>query len=195
MGFLLILTPYIIEHAGYSGEILVAHESLNKPFDKAIVYIDRHDIGGATGVVVNKPLSESDHSKLAPFLRDSGIPVSYGGPLEFPEKIVVLIELDPVTPGGRPIFELGFWDDAVREMPDLLTRIQQSLKRGEQRYRVFAGYTSWGPFQLESETLVNGSWYAIRSNHDLLFQTGPAVKWEILEPAEKAKGEPKGNQS
>ena len=26
----------------------------------------------------------------------------------------VLIELDPVTPGGRPIFELGFWDDAVR---------------------------------------------------------------------------------
>jgi putative transcriptional regulator len=195
MGFLLISTPYIVEHCGYTGEILIADDQMQKPFDKSLVFVVQQDIGGAAGVIINKPLSAPLHEQLAPFIKESGIPVSYGGPIGLPDRIVVLEEKDPVTPGGSPQYDLNDWDAAVHDTPDLLNKIRESLERGEQRYRLFAGLTAWGPFQLESETLVKGEWYAMQASHDLVFQNGSATKWDILEPTEKVKHAPKSNQS
>jgi putative AlgH/UPF0301 family transcriptional regulator len=193
-GIFVAAFPFIVLHSGYSGEIVISDDRVQAPFDKSIVLVDEDGIEGAIGVVVNKPLSAAQRSRLTAFIRDSDIPVGYGGPLGLYERIIVLEEKKPAKPSGKIRIELNDWDDAIRAEPDLLNRIRQSIKNGDQQYRVFTGLASWSPFQLASEVLVKGSWYAMPATHDLIFQNG-AAKWEELEPKEKARKNPNGDQS
>jgi len=194
-GILLIMTPFLIAEEGYSGAVLVADERIGPPFDKALILIDRHDIEGAVGIILNKPLSDGQQAQLSAFIRDAGIPVGYGGPLGFSERIFVLEEKKPAKPGGKLRFDLYDWDDAVRTTPDLLNKIRQSIKSGEQRYRVFTGLSSWAPFQLESEVLAKGEWHTVPASHDMIYQNNSAVRWDALERQEKTKKTPDQNQS
>lgn len=180
LGIMLILTPYLVERHGFKGSIMVAREDMPSPFDKTLILIGQHTVDGAVGIVLNKPLTESQHGKLSAFMRDSGIPVGYGGPIETSDKLFVLQILEPKGPGQNPDYDLSRWDDAVRETPDLLDKIKESLKKGERRYRVFTGYAGWGPFQLEAEIAVKFAWHNIPMNHDVLFQSSEAAQWESL---------------
>ena len=184
-GAFLLMTPYFVTHEGYGGKTLIAAESNNPPFDKTLILVGRHNIDGATGFIVNKPLPEDMRARLSPFIRDAGIPVGYGGPLEVTEKIFVLEEKKPPATRAPPDFDISAWDDAVKATPDLLDRIRQSTQKGEQRYRVLTGTVGWGPFQLESEVLVRKNWRAIPSTHDIVFQNGGAAHWDILQQKQK----------
>jgi len=192
-GLLLVLTPYIVEHLGYTGQVLIANSMIEPPFDKSLVLIDQHGVEGAVGIILNKPLSSEQHAQLSPFIRNADIPVGYGGPMETADKILVLDERQPQKANGAPIFDLEFWDDAIHLQPDLLRRIRESYENGEQRYRIFAGYAYWSPFQLDSEALVNGDWMGIPATHDIVFQRGTASQWDTL--ARQQKTRPSGNQS
>jgi putative transcriptional regulator len=194
-GILLALIPIIVAHGGYRGEILAANEHVGAPFDKSLILIDRYGIEGATGIILNKPLPENQRAKLTAFIRDAGIPIGYGGPMGLFDHIIVLEEEKPGGPGSSMQFKLSDWDDAVRAAPDLLDKIRQSIKNGDQRYRIFTGTISWSPLQLESEILVRGEWNVLPSSHDLVFQNGAASQWDALPRQEKAKNKAKADQS
>jgi putative transcriptional regulator len=194
-GILLALIPIFVAHGGYSGDILAASEQVGPPFDKSLILIDRYGIDGATGIILNKPLPDNQRAKLTAFIRDAGIPVGYGGPLGLFDHIFVLEEKKPLRPGAKLQYLLSDWDDAVRATPDLLDRIRQSIKNGDQRYRVFTGAASWSPLQLEAEILVRNEWHVLPPSHDLVFQNGAASQWDALERQDKARNKPKAEQS
>jgi putative transcriptional regulator len=193
-GVLLALVPMIVAHSGYRGEVLIASMRVGAPFDKSLIFISRHGLDGAEGIILNKPLPIADRIKLSAFLRDTNIPVGYGGPIELYDRILVLKERKRID-AEPPRYEISDWDTAVRREPDLLDRIRNSFKSGDQRYRVFTGYASWSPLQLESETLVKNQWFVVPANHDIVFQNGADTKWEALKPEEGAGRRPHADQS
>jgi putative transcriptional regulator len=136
----------------YQGRALVASPYLTDPnFMRSVLYLIRHDDEGAMGLVLNRPLSTSIGQLLGD-LTESTIeneqPVFFGGPVDGPimmlqacceseesEATEVFIACDQAK-----ILELVN-DDA----PNVLG------------FRLFDGYSGWGPGQLESE-LAEGSW-------------------------------------
>jgi len=194
-GILLALIPIFIAHGGYGGDILVAKEQVGPPFDKSLIYIDRYGIEGATGIILNKALPENQRLKLTAFIRDAGIPIGYGGPIGLFDRIIVLEEKKSAMPGIPLQYRLSDWDDAVRATPNLLDKIRQSIKNGDQHYRVFTGSVSWSPLQVESEILVRNEWYVLPSSHDLVFQNGTASQWDALEREGPVKNKSKANHS
>jgi putative AlgH/UPF0301 family transcriptional regulator len=193
-GVILALIPILAAHGGYGGKILVADERIGFPFDKSLILIDRNGIDGTAGVILNKPLPEAQRAKLTAFIRDSGIPVGYGGPVGLLERIIVLEEKKPAIPGGTPQYRLSDWDDAVRAAPTLLDKIRQSIKNGDQSYRIFTGMTSWAPLQLETEILVRSEWTAVPPSHDIVFQNGAGSLWDALARQQRIKRNPGTDQ-
>jgi putative AlgH/UPF0301 family transcriptional regulator len=194
LGGLMMLMPFIIAHSGYIGDVLVADGSLGAPFDKALILIGQESADGSIGIILNKPLTEKQLLNLSSFMRDSGIPVGYGGPLEVSEKIFVVEEKKSNFHDGKSSFDITAWDDAVRTTPDLLDKIRESLKKGEQRYRVFTGFAGWGALQLEWEILLKHKWHSIVATHDLVFQNSPEAQWDALDHRGKTRESPPLNQ-
>lgn len=187
-GVFMMVMPFVVSHSGYIDDVLIASPSLKPPFDKTLIFIGEESVDGSIGIILNKPLSESQHAALSPFMRDSGIPVGYGGPIEVSEKIFVLEEKHTDPPENKVYFDINTWDDAVRDTPDLLEKIRASLRKGEQRYRVFTGYAGWGAFQLETEAMLRKKWHNIAADHDLIFQNGSAATWDALNDKITGKG-------
>src|ERR1700722_13237784 len=73
LGALLVLMPYIVEHFGYTGQVLIAGEQVTAPFDKSLVLIDQHGVEGAVGIILNKPLTAEQREQLSPFIRNEKI--------------------------------------------------------------------------------------------------------------------------
>ncbi|MDP9128648.1 MAG: YqgE/AlgH family protein [Pseudomonadota bacterium] len=186
-GGLMMATPYLVEHNGYNESVMVAREGLPAPFDQALVLIGGHTVGGATGIMLNKPLSAQDHDKLSAFLRDSGLTVSYGGPIAVSEKVFVLEERKETPDDKNPDFDLKEWDIAIRDNPDLINAIRKSDKNNEHHYRIFTGYAAWRPFQLEIEVMLKQAWRPVTTTHDLVFQTDPASHWDAVNRREQDK--------
>lgn len=184
LGLLMMSMPFIVKHSGYAGDVLVAHNIEGQPFEKTIVLIGQESVDGAAGIILNMPLPEEERAKLSPFIRDSGIAVGYGGPIETSEKLFVLEEKKI---NDRLNFDIRTWESAISTTPDLLDKIRTSTARGEQHYLVFAGYAAWGPFQLEQETLFKNRWFSVPADHDLIFQSNPVATWDALDRAQKAK--------
>ena len=62
-----------------------------------------------------------------------------------------------------------------------LRRIAETEEGKTARYRVFAGYSGWGPDQLESE-LAAGAWIIAPATADLVFDTSVDELWDHLSP-------------
>jgi putative transcriptional regulator len=189
LGAILLMVPALISLNGYGGQILIARDTdEDSPFQKTLILLDHHNADGAVGIVINKPLTGAQRAELPPFLRDTSVPVGYGGPIGFPERIIVLEQKKPKKSApGKIWFDLNDWDDVVNKTPGLLDQIKQDFKNGNQHYRVFAGIVAWAPFQLETEIGIDGAWYSIAPSHDLVFQNGPGTSWDTLFQQEENK--------
>jgi putative transcriptional regulator len=133
------------------GRLLVATPALFDPnFRRTVVLVGEHGEEGAMGLVLNRP-SEMTVAEAVPPLASVAGPdarVHVGGPVQ-PEAVLVLAEfVDPSSAATLVVGDVGFAssDDDLEEMA-------QSVRRA----RVFAGYSGWGPGQLESE-LEEESW-------------------------------------
>lgn len=101
----------------------------------------------ARGLVVGRPYS--DLNQLPVFLKNAGIPVYWGGPVEDRDTIhVVRIKDKGQVPDVRP------WDDMVREIPNIL----EDVRRYPDTYKVFVGYAGWGFADFEAEK-DDKSWF------------------------------------
>jgi putative transcriptional regulator len=151
------------------GQLLISSPLLRDPnFRRTVVLMTHHDEEGAMGLVLSRP-SELRVADAVPELADlagSADRVYVGGPVQ-PEAVVVLIEHadEPEAPiVGRVAFMPA--DGDVEELDAL-------------RARVFAGYSGWGPGQLEGE-LEESSWIVVPAEPADAFAEDPDELWRTV---------------
>jgi putative transcriptional regulator len=133
------------------GQLLLASPALFDPnFRRAVVLVTEHTEEGAAGLVLNRPSGTSVADAvpdLLPLVADEE-PVYVGGPVQ-ESAVLVLAEFDdPDDAAMMVVDDVGFVPgDGDFGLLAATTR----------RVRVFAGYSGWGPGQLEAE-LEESSW-------------------------------------
>lgn len=143
---------------------------MDPSFRRTIVLMTHHDDEGAVGLVLSRP-SELTISEAVPEL--GGLPyvdevVYVGGPVQ-PGAVVVLVEFDPLEEDTEPIV------GNVAYLPPDRAGDELPLRRA----RVFAGYSGWGPGQLEGE-LAEPSWIVVQAEPDDVFVTDPDRLWRTV---------------
>lgn len=136
----------------YQGRALVASPYLNDPnFMRSVIYLVRHDEDGAMGLVLNRPL-QTNVGQLISELTESTIenhqPVYFGGPVEGP---VMMLQACGENLQSE-VTELFIACDQSKILEVVNNEATQVLG-----FRLFDGYSGWGPGQLERE-IEEGSW-------------------------------------
>ena len=156
------------------GRLLVSSGGLYDPnFRHTVVLVGEHNADGALGVILNRALNVTVEQVLPPLgdLVPPGEPLFQGGPVQ-PESPVLLAELaDPELADLLVFGSVGFL------VGDVSVDIQPSILRA----RVFAGYSGWGPGQLEGEIAVD-SWILEPAGVEDVFTAAPDLLWNrVLE--------------
>ncbi|MEX2467412.1 MAG: YqgE/AlgH family protein [Gemmatimonadota bacterium] len=151
------------------GQLLISAGGLMDPnFRHTVVLVGEHGPEGALGVVLNRPLDltvEEAIPELQGFV-ESGSPVFEGGPVQ-PESPVLLVEFTRTGEAHLPVFgNVGF----------LIGDVPADATEAIGRARVFAGYSGWGPGQLEAE-MAEGSWIVESAREDDVFTDAPELLW------------------
>ena len=151
------------------GKLLIASPTLVDPnFARTVVFITEHNDEGAMGIVLNRP-SETSVESVVPALAEiaGGEPVYVGGPVQ-PEALVLLAEFsDPEAAAWIVVADVGLASADVD-----LDELADAVRRG----RVYAGYSGWGPGQLEAEMEID-SWIVEAPLPAELFPEDPGRLW------------------
>jgi putative transcriptional regulator len=151
------------------GKLIVASPALVDPnFARTVVLITEHNEEGAMGIVLNRP-AEATVEQVLPDLVGIAADESLfvGGPVQ-PDAIVLLAEFsDPEAAAWIVAADVGL-AAADRDLDDLAA----AVRRG----RLYAGYSGWGPAQLEAELELE-SWIVEPPLPAELFPDDPASLW------------------
>lgn len=144
-----------------TGQLLIASPYLGDGnFNKSVVLIIHHDDDGAFGVVLNRPAPTTlrdvweEIGKTPP---DSDLHVNVGGPIEGPLMAIHTrqdLSESQIIPGIHLATHRDHLDEIVR--------------LADSAFRVFSGYSGWGPQQLEGE-LDEGAWLIAPARADHVF--------------------------
>jgi|ERR1051326_5489364 putative transcriptional regulator len=154
-----------------AGSFLIARPVLQDPnFHQSVVLLLQHGAEGAFGLVVNRATKVDS----LPF------PVYQGGPCSSEGFMMVHGHEDWIEPSALPLENQVapglFLGDA-----ESFRKVTDNDSQSELRFRVFAGYSGWGPDQLENE-MVTGAWAVTPASAELLFDTPPDELWQKLVP-------------
>ncbi|WP_345036687.1 YqgE/AlgH family protein [Streptomyces sannanensis] len=163
------------EVSSLTGRLLVATPALADPnFDRAVVLLLDHDEEGSLGVVLNRPTPVGVGDILEPWAALAGEPgvVFQGGPVSLDAALgIAVIPGDEGPLGWRRVYgAIGLVD--LEAPPELLASALGSL-------RIFAGYSGWGPGQLEEE-LTEGAWYVVESEPGDVSSPRPEGLWRAV---------------
>lgn len=132
-------------YQGVTGKYLVASEKLRAGyFDQSVIYVVKHNLFGATGVVVNRPLKEAELAALDKVL--AGEEVLAGGPVKSGQLYALLY--DP-TSSAKAVQLIAPEKQTVDSFVEFARRYPNQL--------FIMGYSGWGPLQLEIE-MMRGDW-------------------------------------
>jgi putative transcriptional regulator len=169
------------------GQLLVATPLLTEStFLRTVILVLEHTPEGALGVVLNRPGTSELLDSLGDWADLAAPPaqVFSGGPVG-PDAALALAEAVPlVEPGGRlrelprgfvPLTSLGSGTvgtvDLGRPPADIVPQVR--------RVRVFAGYSGWGPGQLEVE-MDEHAWFAVEATTDDPWTATPEELWRAV---------------
>lgn len=151
------------------GKLLVAAPTLVDPnFARTVVLITEHAEEGTMGIVLNRS-AELAVADVVPELSDVAVDETLfvGGPVQ-PQAIVLLAEFsDPDAAAWIVAADVGL-AAAERDLDDLAA----AVRRG----RLYAGYSGWGPGQLEAELEID-SWIIEPPLPAELFPDDPESLW------------------
>ncbi|MBI1788421.1 MAG: YqgE/AlgH family protein [Acidobacteria bacterium] len=159
-----------------AGKFLVASRDLTDPnFAETVVLLVNYDENGAMGLIVNRrtrvPLSRVfDELKEAKGRAD---PVHVGGPVSR-TGVLALLRSRTKPEEARSVF-------ADVYMISTKTLLEQTLAAGAESsaFRVYLGYSGWGPGQLENEVELGG-WHIFRGEAATVFDPDPDAVWPRL---------------
>lgn len=155
------------------GRLLVAARGLPDPnFAETVVLLVDYGAGGAMGLVINRQTTVP-LTRVFPHLKPSpqGAPALFiGGPVAATGVLGLLRSATPTDAGRHVVGEIYML--ATRE--PLESRISSGADSG--RFRVYLGYSGWGPGQLERET-AHRTWHVVPATTDLVFDAAPETLW------------------
>ena len=137
-------------------------------FYRTVVILFQHSEDGASGVVLNRPSAvsvEKIWKEVGEVECECQDIVNIGGPVEGPiialHSSLALAET-PVVPGVFLSMSREHLDELVRQT--------------DQSFKLFSGYSGWGPGQLESE-IEQGGWLTLPANSNHVFDS-PDELWK-----------------
>jgi putative transcriptional regulator len=157
-----------------NGALLVARPSLIDPnFRQSVVLVTQRPDGSTIGVILNRP-TQLD---LAPYL--PGLPaanykdaVYFGGPVMGRNVFAVLESASPPDSSAFHVLR-GIY------MTLRIENVARLLESSGSRYRLYVGFSGWGPGQLEGEFLREG-WYVLPADEQMVFRRDTRGMWEEL---------------
>jgi putative transcriptional regulator len=154
------------------GTFLIAARGMRDPnFAQTVVFLIDYDVQGAFGLIINRP---TRHTLAELWPEIAGLEahsVYYGGPV-FPNRLLVLVRSDDAAQEMRRVIP------GVQLGSDELT-LKRIIAKGEEEFRTYAGYSGWGPGQLDYE-IARGDWHVILAEKRFIFAPQPAEVWEEL---------------
>ena len=161
-----------LSQAPAGGSFLVATPQMRDPrFAESVILLLNYSRAGAIGVVVNRP-TWVQPEQLFPdvdFFRRYRGAVYFGGPVA--RTGALFLARDASLADGEPVV------DDIYVTADI-DEVRSNLPAGtdERTLRVYAGYASWGPGQLDRE-ISAGSWQVTPARGDQVFTTEPMRLW------------------
>jgi len=142
-------------------------------FARTVVLLCQHDADGAFGLVLNRkaPSKVGDVlvADIPPALKEAQLYL--GGPVQPSALSYLHTELFLPESNVLPNLNLG------HALDDLMF-IGESFSPTS-KFKVFAGYSGWGPKQLEGE-LQRQAWLTLPASLDLLFDVPADQLWQVL---------------
>ena len=143
-------------------------------FGRSVIYICEHNLEGAMGLIINKPIDsisfkdkDMDHIKSDNF-ENLKINLYFGGPI-LVEKIIALhtneLKIETAIPLNNKI--------SISSGKEIISDIENDINLN---YKLFCGHSGWSPGQLERE-IENGDWLLQSSKTDLLFNLTAEKIW------------------
>ena len=160
-----------------AGVFLVAADSMPDPhFHHAVILIVAHGTEGTIGLVVNQPGIVSFRHAFPdlPAPSDKAGPLYYGGPLGRKQLSVLVKTHCRRRPEEGCILDDVYFTAYYKVIKALLQK-----RCGDERCRLFAGFASWAPGQLEQELLAGG-WLVTAADSGLIFASNLKGLWERL---------------
>jgi putative transcriptional regulator len=159
-----------------TGQLLVATPALKDPnFDRTVVLLVAHELGGALGVVLNRatevPVSEV-LGGWESFARDPAV-LFEGGPVQ-PESAICLARMRTSTERMKGFHRVSGSVGTVDLSVD-----PERLRDRVSGIRVFAGYSGWSSGQLEEE-IAGGSWFVLDALPGDAFMDRPDDLWPMV---------------
>ena len=134
-----------------AGMLLVAPPPLTDPnFVESVVVVLLHNESGAFGLVLNQPTELDVDDALPLWLPVVGAPARCGGPVE----TSALIAIGRPAPGAAPVGYRAI--DTPTLGPIGLVDLHSAPTDALLDVCLFAGYTGWGPGQLDGEVMLGG---------------------------------------
>ncbi|MDQ6927717.1 MAG: YqgE/AlgH family protein [Actinomycetota bacterium] len=165
------------------GRLVVATPVMQDPnFDHTVVLVLEHGTEGALGVVLNRPTDADVFSALPRWESLAAEPtvIFVGGPVAPTAAICLARSGEPANfstvgqeldGGWKPLFGGLGTVDLERDPDDLSAPVE--------KVRVFAGYTGWGPGQLDDE-IDEGAWFVLDALPGDALSAEPATLWEAV---------------
>jgi putative transcriptional regulator len=155
--------------------LLIAADGMADPrFRQSVVLVTRHGRSRSTvGVIVNRVL-DVPLDKVFPDLNQAAQHrLHYGGPVA-PGGIVFMVRRETAPTAAITLAEGLFLSSNI----DSLQRLLEASTPAS-RLRVFRGFASWAPGQLEHE-IDRGDWYLLPVDADALFNDPLDEMWPKL---------------
>jgi putative transcriptional regulator len=159
-----------------AGRFLVAARAMPDPsFAQTVIVLLTYDASGAAGLIVNRR-SDVPASRALRELKeaqDHSQPVFVGGPVALRSVIALLRspskprDAIPVLGDVYRISSRSLLEETLRSKPDA------------SRFRVYLGYSGWGPGQLDRE-LSAGGWRVLSESAGVIFDPHPDSLWSRL---------------
>jgi putative transcriptional regulator len=163
-------------HGRTVGKLLIAEPMLGDPnFDRSVVLMVDHTTEGALGVVLNRPTDLEVEAVLGEWSELAARPsVLYlGGPVE-QNGVLALAR----RRGGGA--SLRGWSPVIGDVGTIDLQLEPAALHAELAgVRFFAGYSGWGPGQLEGE-LDEGAWLVVDALADDVFALDPDAMWRAV---------------
>lgn len=156
--------------------LLIANEEMADPrFRETVVLVTRHGRSRSTiGVIVNRPFEVTlDQVFSDAAVGSTAHRLHYGGPVA-QGQIVFLLRGDVPPKAAIHLAEKLY----ISSDGHSLRRILQQPPPAD-RLRVFDGFASWAPGQLERE-VERGDWYLLPVDVDILFTDPADGLWQRL---------------
>ena len=167
-----------------NGHFLIAETDLQDPnFFRTVVLIIQHNIEGAFGLVVNRrsEVTVGDVIEDAVDTAIAGYTVFVGGPVQ-QNYIFVLHDGIPSRYRSEHCEEASsgvFFEPSFQHVIDYARSedFQDPAEGDRPNIRVFAGYSGWGPGQLERE-ISEDAWFIHPAGADIVFQEDASDGWK-----------------